>query len=428
MVENDALYSPQPVTIALLKALAKAPPPAIRKDVRDRGTRLIVTHEKSGHLALHVELGRGRRKRLCDARRVIEPSSKVTLAMVKNQAAQLLGQQAGGRDFSAELRADRAVPTLRAFVNDTYGPWARMNRRSGPEAVDRIKAVFESLLGTKLSDLTPAKLEPWRERRQRTGVAPETINRNIDALRAALTRAVKLQILSKNPLLGIERAEVDRHKQVVRSLTAAEKGDLLAALASRDDKKREQRANANEWRRQRDRALLPLIGRFADLLTPAVIVSLETGLRRNELLSLQWGAVDLGAKAKTLRVHGATSKTYETRDIPLNKLAHETLRDWWLQCGQPDDGHVFTLHGEPVASLKKSYHGILAAAGINRVNRKGERVNWHSLRHTFGSLLGAAGVDATTLMKLMGHANLETTQRYLHTDEERMRAAVEQLA
>jgi site-specific recombinase XerD len=89
---------------------------------------------------------------------------------------------------------------------------------------------------------------------------------------------------------------------------------------------------------------------------------------------------------------------------------------------------VFTLHGEPVASLKKSYHGILAAAGINRVNRKGERVNWHSLRHTFGSLLGAAGVDATTLMKLMGHANLETTQRYLHTDEERMRAAVEQLA
>ena len=70
---------------------------------------------------------------------------------------------------------------------------------------------------------------------------------------------------------------------------------------------------------------------------------------------------------------------------------------------------------------------MVAAAGIKRVNRKGERVNWHSLRHTFGSLLGAAGVDATTLMKLMGHANLETTQRYLHTDAERKRAAVERL-
>ena len=116
-----------------------------------------------------------------------------------------------------------------------------------------------------------------------------------------LSRAVRLQILATNPLLGVERAKVDRHKQVVRALTAAEKGDLLTALAARDDKKREQRASANEWRRVRGRESLPQIGRFADLLAPAVVVSLETGLRRNELLSLQWGAVDLHAKAKMLR-------------------------------------------------------------------------------------------------------------------------------
>jgi site-specific recombinase XerD len=42
-------------------------------------------------------------------------------------------------------------------------------------------------------------------------------------------------------------------------------------------------------------------------------------------------------------------------------------------------------------------------------------------------LLGAALVDPTTLQKLMGHANLATTQRYLHSDEERKRDAVERL-
>jgi len=66
----------------------------------------------------------------------------------------------------------------------------------------------------------------------------------------------------------------------------------------------------------------------------------------------------------------------------------------------------------------------LEAAGIEYVNARGERVTWHSLRHTFGSLLGVANVDPTTLMRLMGHANLATTQRYLHTDEARKREAV----
>ena len=47
------------------------------------------------------------------------------------------------------------------------------------------------------------------------------------------------------------------------------------------------------------------------------------------------------------------------------------------------------------------YYKVLNNAEIERVNARGERVNWHSLRHTFGTLLGAANVDPTTLMKLM---------------------------
>jgi site-specific recombinase XerD len=55
-------------------------------------------------------------------------------------------------------------------------------------------------------------------------------------------------------------------------------------------------------------------------------------------------------------------------------------------------------------------------------------VSWHSLRHSFGSRLGAAGTDGETLRSLMGHADLRTTQRYLHAEEERKRAAVEALS
>lgn len=420
------IYSPQPIRLDLIKRLAKAPAPDRPKEIRDRGAKLILRHQPSGHLSLYVELGRGKRERLCDARRVIDPDTTLTLAMVKNRAQELRGEHVGGRDFASERKAKRAIPTLKTFLEDTYGPWVKQNRRSGAGTLDRIKSLFVDDYGnSKLSELTPAKLEAWRARRQRDGVSGETINRDLVALRAALARAVKLEIIASNPLRGMEKAEVDRHKRVVRALTAAEKEKLLAALKARDDKKREARASANRWREAREYELKPAIGHYADVLTPAVIVSLETGLRRGELFALDWGHVDL--KEKVLRVKGETAKTYETREIPLNTAAVQCLRDWWLQNGQPKTGLVFTLGGASIGNLKRSYHSVLKAAKIARVNGKGERVNWHSLRHTFGSMLGAANVDPTTLMKLMGHANLETTQRYLHTDDDRKRTAVEKL-
>lgn len=419
-------YQAQKITVELIREIARAAPPDSPKEILDSAAGLILRHQPSGYLSLYAVLGRGKRESICDARRVTDPSSSVTLAQVRSKAHSLRGQAVDGRDFAAERAAQRAVPALKAYLEDTFGPWAKANRRSGAATLARLESCFLNDFGNdKLTALTPAKLEPWRSRRRRAGVTNETINRDVDALRGALTRAVKLEIIDSNPLAGVERAEVDRHKRVVRALTAAEKDKLVKALMARDDKMREKRASANLWRKERNREPLPPLGIYGDVLTPAVIVSLETGLRRNELFSLQWGAVDLDEK--TLRVKGATAKTYETRDIPLNDLSYRTLRDWWLQNGQPKSGLVFSLDGEKIGNLKRSYHAVLGEADIKRVNRRGERVNWHSLRHTFGSLLGAANVDPVTLMKLMGHANLETTQRYLHSDEDRKRAAVELL-
>ena len=148
-------------------------------------------------------------------------------------------------------------------------------------------------------------------------------------------------------------------------------------------------------------------------------------MRRGELFALEWPSVDF--TEKMLRVEGKTAKTYETRNIPLNETAAKALRDWWMQTGQTKKGFVFTVNGGRMGNLKKSYNAVLKAAQIERINERAERVTWHSLRHTFGSLLGAMGVDPTTLMKLLGHANLATTQRYLHTDRDRKRAAVDLL-
>ncbi len=418
------MYEPQTVTKALISKLAKADGPDKPKEIRDAKNGLILRHQPSGYLGIYAELGRGKRERICDARRIIDDSDSLIISKVRAEAQRLRGQAASGRDFKSEREQKAGLPTLKDYLADTYGPWVKSNLRSGDANVNRIRNRFTEFLKLRLDQITPDKLEKWKAKRD---VKPETINRDIATLRAALGRAVKLiKPLKSNPLEGVEMMKVDRKAQRVRALTKDEKQRLVATLVARDDEKRAARASGNEWRAERGMQPMPTIATFSDVLTPAVIVSLESGLRRGELFALKWPSIDL--KAKTLTVEGETAKTFETREIPLNQTAYRTLRDWWLQQGQPKAGYVFTIDGGKIGSLKKSYHKVLADAGIERMNGKGQRVTWHSLRHTFGTLLGATNqVDPTTLKDLMGHANLSTTERYLHTDEVRKRAAVEAL-
>jgi integrase len=167
-----------------------------------------------------------------------------------------------------------------------------------------------------------------------------------------------------------------------------------------------------------------LEGVYADVLRPAVELSLETGMRKGECFELTWKMVDL--KNRVIRLPGEVTKSFLSREIPLNSRALAMLRQWKLQQGR-SRGYVFGGSGGHLTTLRKSFSQVLDAAGIACVTGEG-RVTWHSLRHTFGSRLGDAGVPAGTIRELMGHASLATTQRYLKPSDKSKRAAVEALA
>ena len=75
--------------------------------------------------------------------------------------------------------------------------------------------------------------------------------------------------------------------------------------------------------------------------------------------------------------------------------------------------------GRPLngSALRRRYRRAQAAAEL-------EPLRWHDLRHTYGSLLAAAGVDLVTIQAVMGHSALATTGRYLHARPATDQAAV----
>jgi integrase len=203
-------------------------------------------------------------------------------------------------------------------------------------------------------------------------------------------------------------------RSVVRFLSPAEEQRLRATLTARDLDHAAARMSANEWRAARNRPLFPNVpkGAYADHLTPVVLLAMNTGLRKGELLALDWSDINLQARMLTVRPENA--KSGKQRHVPLNIEAMTVLRKWASQAG--DSGSVFGI-----ASVKTSWDTLLTTAQI-------ENFRFHDLRHHFASRLVMAGVDLNTVRELLGHADLTMTLRYAHLAPEHLAAAVEKLA
>jgi integrase len=148
-------------------------------------------------------------------------------------------------------------------------------------------------------------------------------------------------------------------------------------------------------------------------LRPAIILSIHTGLRQDELLSLTWSDVDLKVgRFGEVKVKGELAKDREDRHIPLSATARQIL-DGLPRPLKPGE-RIFRFLGMGRENVNRMWYLALAAAKVNEDAPKGKRITWHTLRHTFASRLVMAGVDLATIQKLMGHSNITTTMRYAH--------------
>ena len=143
------------------------------------------------------------------------------------------------------------------------------------------------------------------------------------------------------------------------------------------------------------------------------ILAIFTGLRRGELLGLEWQDVDFQRGFITIK----DPKGGKDERIPLNSAAREVLDK---HPRKPGNDLVFHhKNGQPITQITREARRIADAAGIPSEFRP-----LHGLRHHFASALASSGkVDLYVLQRLLTHKSPAMTQRYAHLRDETLRQA-----
>lgn len=216
------------------------------------------------------------------------------------------------------------------------------------------------------------------ERRKRS-VSETTLNREVALLRNVLNKAVEWEYLSFNPIHGVKLVKEEIKERI---LTISE----LQKLA--------------------DLAPCPL--------KYFILVAINTGMRRNEILTLEWDRVNLESGF----IYVAKTKTGIPREIPLNDALLSLLKK--LRNDEPFSKYVFTnpSTNKPYNEIKTAWKSLLKRAGINDFR-------FHDLRHNFAThCLLEGGGNLRDLMKVLGHSNISTTLRYSKAQMEGMQRLV----
>jgi len=379
-------------------------------DTKNKGLyiRVSPSGQKTWYLHFRID-GKKRKYRI---------GTGLTATQAEDIYKEKMGDVARGDDIQQKRIANRKqnkAHTLKSFIEGQYAEWRRANRKQPEHTLKRIQKHFYPQFGkTLLKDISAWNIEKWKTARLKAGIKPTTINKDLAELKSALSKAVEWGEIQEHPLKNVKPAKVDNSPNV-RYLSKDEETRLRNTLTARDKRIKTERASANTHRAKRGYPLYPDLFKqtYADHLTPMVLLSINTGLRRGEIFNLHWE--DINLNTNVLTIHGSKAKSGNTRHIPLNDEAQTVLNYWNSKKGH---GLVFpNKDGNPLDNIKKSWGTLLNEANITNFR-------WHDLRHHFASRLVMAGVDLNTIRELLGHSDISTTLRYAHLAPEHKAEAV----
>lgn len=239
------------------------------------------------------------------------------------------------------------------------------------------------------------------------------------------------RFLGDKRLAGIDRALVDRIVAVrlrdeVSNATVNRMQQVIRVILRRAVNEWEWLERCPKFRMlpeptRRVRWLRPeeadrLIKELPDHLAAMVIFSLHTGLRKANVIGLQWSQVDLVRRCAW--VHADQAKARKPLFVPLTEAAVEVVR---RQIGKHLE-YVFTYLSKPVYQVNgKAWKGALARAGI-------KEFRWHDLRHTWATWHVMGGTPVNALQELGGWESAEMVRRYAHFSNDHLAGYVQRFS
>ncbi|MDO9177706.1 MAG: tyrosine-type recombinase/integrase [Agitococcus sp.] len=372
---------------------------------------LLLRVQPTGSMTFYVNYSNVLRKR---NRTKLGKYGHITLTQARDLAKQRQGEIATGIDPQEEKKRKIAATKvakakellLREYIKDTYTPWVVANRKSGELTLHKLYAHFDSWMEQPMESFTAQQIEEWQVQQKKRGLKPTSINRNFNALRSVFTRAFEVKAIHANPLKGIKNV-TESNEIRVRYFSIEEEFMVRQWLKQRDHQHIEKRKSVNAWRLTRGYSLMLEYEEdaYTDLLTPIILLAMNTGLRRGELLQLSWS--DINFEQHYLTVRAENAKSGKARRIPLNAESYQILSTW-KRTSFIEGGFVFSMEsGNPLTTLKAGWRSLMSGTGI-------KDFRLHDLRHHFASKLAMKGADLNTIRELLGHSDFTTTLRYAH--------------
>ena len=329
------------------------------------------------------------------------------------------GRQRSAGTFATERQAERAAHrsestvetgawistaagriTFRDYVQQVWIPSRHVEVSTMAGYRSYLDKHFLPSFGDRpMAEILPSIVQDWVTAAAASDLSPTSVTKYHVMLHSVFKRAVRDRVILTNPCEGIELPKIPPRK--TRILTPDEYDQLLAAIPER-----------------------------FQLL---VMTDIETGLRWGELIALRPRHIDFLRRTISVeqtivevsRKHSPTGERMIVKDYPkdnefrtlrvsetlLTRLARRIER---LGLGRDDliFASTDTAGGNPISRntfRTKVWLPALQRSGIDF------HVRVHDLRHAHASWLLAGGADLKTVMERMGHAQIMTTQKYLHT-------------
>ena len=265
-------------------------------------------------------------------------------------------------------------------LSKRYNEWSKANNKSyevnKKYYISKVTDHFNQIL---LRSITSWDIEKFKsDRLKQTGLYE--VNRELACLKHMLAKGIEWGLLQANPAKTVKKFKEGRGR--IRFLMPDEFNKLYEQLPSP--------------------------------LNDIAKVSVLTGLRKDNVLSLEWPFIDL--QNHILNV--PDTKNGESLKLPLCQAVIDLLNGLPRR---PESPYVFPREdGQRYQNINfKEFKEATKRAGLE------EGVLFHTLRHSAASHLVMAGIDLTTVKELLGHKDISMTMRYSHLAPDHKRNAVE---